>query len=295
MTRPEPRGGLPRADRGGATPHDRATRSSAAARAAPSRARAAPALARARLAPVPARAQDVLAQPERGVLQLPAAAAVPRAVRRDPLAATRRSSQMLVPGIAGMAVMSTTFTALAFNITALREQGILKRMRGTPLPTSAYLAGHRRQRGHQHGRCRSLIITVAGNVLFGLDWPQDWLSLWCSSSSASSASPRSASRSRTRSRTSTPRPPTSTRSFLPMIFISGVFYDENVAPAVIGDVAQALPLKHLIDGLSGGDGHRRGRRPPPRRAARARRVGGGRPDAGDPRLLLGVALDLAAP
>ena len=36
-----------------------------------------------------------------------------------------------------------------------------------------------------------------------------------------------------------------------MIFISGVFYDENVAPVVIGDVAQALPLKHLIDGLQG--------------------------------------------
>ena len=40
-----------------------------------------------------------------------------------------------------MAVMSTTFSALAYNITALREQGILKRIRGTPLPTSAYLAG----------------------------------------------------------------------------------------------------------------------------------------------------------
>src|SRR5215213_6529373 len=45
------------------------------------------------------------------------------------------SLQVLVPGIAGMAVMSTTFNALAFNVTALREQGILKRVRGTPLPT----------------------------------------------------------------------------------------------------------------------------------------------------------------
>ena len=33
--------------------------------------------------------------------------------------------------------------------------------------------------------------------------------------------------------------------------ISGVFYDENVAPTVISDIAQALPLKHLIDGLQG--------------------------------------------
>ena len=37
--------------------------------------------------------------------------------------------------------MSATFTSLAYNLTTLRERGILKRLRGTPLPTSAYLAG----------------------------------------------------------------------------------------------------------------------------------------------------------
>ena len=57
------------------------------------------------------------------------------------LSGNKEQLEILVPGIAGMAVMSTTFNALAFNITALREQGILKRVRGTPLPTSAYLAG----------------------------------------------------------------------------------------------------------------------------------------------------------
>ena len=37
--------------------------------------------------------------------------------------------------------MSTTFSALAMNLTYLREAGVLKRIHGTPLPTSAYLAG----------------------------------------------------------------------------------------------------------------------------------------------------------
>ena len=36
-----------------------------------------------------------------------------------------------------------------------------------------------------------------------------------------------------------------------MIFISGVFYDAEEAPAFLRDVAEVLPLKHLIDGLSG--------------------------------------------
>ena len=46
---------------------------------------------------------------------------------------------LLIPGIAGMSIMATTFTALAFNVTFLREQGILKRIRGTPLPPRDYL------------------------------------------------------------------------------------------------------------------------------------------------------------
>src|SRR3954467_12472602 len=47
---------------------------------------------------------------------------------------------VIVPGIAGMSVMATTFSALAMNITYLREAGVLKRIRGTPLPTGSYLA-----------------------------------------------------------------------------------------------------------------------------------------------------------
>ena len=38
--------------------------------------------------------------------------------------------EVVIPGIAGMSVMATTFNALAFNLTFRREQGILKRVRG---------------------------------------------------------------------------------------------------------------------------------------------------------------------
>src|SRR5881275_2162316 len=55
------------------------------------------------------------------------------------LSGNQKDLNVIVPGIAGMAVMATTFSALAFNMTFLREQGVLKRMRGTPMPTPAYL------------------------------------------------------------------------------------------------------------------------------------------------------------
>src|SRR5262245_14416360 len=57
------------------------------------------------------------------------------------LAGNQSELNKLVPAIAGMSVMATTFTALAYNIVFLRERGVLKRIRGTPLPTPSYLAG----------------------------------------------------------------------------------------------------------------------------------------------------------
>jgi ABC-2 type transport system permease protein len=158
--------------------------------------------------------------------------------------------EILVPGIAGMAVMSTTFNALAFNLTGLRELGILKRVRGTPLPTSAYLAGIAGS-AVTNTALQMAIITVSGHVLFGLDWPRDWLSLAvfvvagviCFASlgvALSHAIPNLDA-----------APAYVNAAFLPLIFISGVFYDEDLAPRVIRDAAQALPLTHLIDGLQG--------------------------------------------
>ncbi|MGH3100777.1 MAG: ABC transporter permease, partial [Thermoleophilia bacterium] len=56
-------------------------------------------------------------------------------------AGRREDLDVIVPGIAGVSVMAATFVALAYNLTFLRERGILKRLRGTPLASSAYLAG----------------------------------------------------------------------------------------------------------------------------------------------------------
>src|SRR4030081_74588 len=72
---------------------------------------------------------------------------------------------VIVPGIAGMSVMSTTFTALAFNMTFLREQGVLKRIRGTPMPGGSYLLGIAGN-AVTNTALQIAIITIAGRVLF---------------------------------------------------------------------------------------------------------------------------------
>jgi ABC-2 type transport system permease protein len=165
-------------------------------------------------------------------------------------ASDQENLDVIVPGIAGMAVMATTFSALAFNMTFLREQGILKRIRGTPLPPGSYLAGIVLS-AVTNTVIQIAIITVAGRLFFGIPWPRDWLALAvfvaagvvCFASlgiALSHAIPNFDS-----------APAYVNAVFLPVIFISGVFYDVEDAPRVIRDVAEALPLKYVIDGLGG--------------------------------------------
>ena len=84
----------------------------------------------------------------------------------------RHELDIIVPGIAGMSVMSTTFTALAYNLTFLREQGVLKRMRGTPLPSGVYLGGLALN-AVTNAAIQIGIVVLAGRLFFGLGWPPD--------------------------------------------------------------------------------------------------------------------------
>jgi ABC-2 type transport system permease protein len=156
---------------------------------------------------------------------------------------------IIVPGIAGMSVMSTTFSALAMNMVYLREQGVLKRLRGTPLPSGAYLAGLAAH-AVTNTAVQIAIVVGAGAAVFGIGMPEDWLALGvftaagvvCFASlgvALAHAIPNFDS-----------APAYVNAIFLPVIFVSGVFYDAGNAPAFLRDIAEALPLTHLIDGLS---------------------------------------------
>jgi ABC-2 type transport system permease protein len=156
-----------------------------------------------------------------------------------------------------MSVMSSTFVALAYNLTFLRERGILKRLRGTPLRSSAYLAGIAAN-AVTNTVLQVGVVIVAGKLFFGIPWPGDWFALLvflaagviCFASlrvALSHAIPNSES-----------APAYVNAVFLPMIMLAGVFYDDEDAPAVLRDLAEAMPLKHLIDGLSGAMVHGEG-------------------------------------
>jgi ABC-2 type transport system permease protein len=159
--------------------------------------------------------------------------------------------KVLIPGIAGMGVLATTFTALAFNVTILRDDGVLKRWRGTPMPAGAYLAGLLGSAAVNAVLQVALVVTI-GNVVYGVEWPQDpmllvlftALGVICFAAlgvAFSHAIPNEDA-----------APAYTNAIFLPLIFISGVFYSTDDLPEALKVIAEALPLKHLIDGLSEG-------------------------------------------
>jgi ABC-2 type transport system permease protein len=157
---------------------------------------------------------------------------------------------VLVPGIAGMSIVSATFVAMAHNLVFLREQGVLKRLRGTPLPTGAYL-GALAAHAVTNAAIQLGIVIVAGRVFFGVGWPDDWLQLAvfaaagvaCFTLLGAALAHAIPNYEATAAYVNA--------AFLPLVAISGVFYDADNAPAFLRDFAEALPLVHVIDGLQG--------------------------------------------
>jgi ABC-2 type transport system permease protein len=156
--------------------------------------------------------------------------------------------EIVIPGIAGMSVMATTFNALAFNITFRREQGILKRVRGTPLPAVSYFAGSLASYV-ANAFVQVGLVVVLGHLLYDVSWPHDWLALVVFTAvgvvtfgalgiAFSNVIPNYDA-----------APALVNAVFLPAIFISGVFYSSDTMPRVLEIVADVLPLKHVIDGL----------------------------------------------
>jgi ABC-2 type transport system permease protein len=165
------------------------------------------------------------------------------------LAGNQHQLNRLVPAIAAMSVMSTTFTALAYNVVFLRERGVLKRIRGTPLPTISYFGGVAAN-AVTNTALQVAIVVLAGKLIFSIGWPRDWaglivfvlvgvISLAALGVAFAHAIPNFESTAAYVNAV-----------FLPVVFISFYVFDSSSAPGFLRQIADALPLKPLIDGLS---------------------------------------------
>ena len=154
-----------------------------------------------------------------------------------------------VPGIVAFGLVSACYTNLAIRMTIARDFGILKRVRGTPVPTWAYLAGQ---------VASSVVITFIlffltvglGVAAFGVDFRTGTAAgrfatlalgaaCFCALGLAVSGMCPNADAA----------PAIVNFSVFPLLFVSGIFFPLDNAPAWVTSVGKVFPMQQLADGL----------------------------------------------
>ncbi|MFJ4978830.1 ABC transporter permease [Streptomyces coeruleorubidus] len=173
--------------------------------------------------------------------------------RDDVAGAGITASQLYVPAMMAAGIMSTSFQALGISIAVEREERVLRRLRGTPMPPTAYFLG-KIWLVLFTGLLETVILLLVGTTLYDVDLPSDagrWLDLaWifvlgitaCALLGiAISSVPKSAS-----SASSVVVLP-----FLVLQFISGVYIAIGTIPDWMLTIGALFPLKWMCQGLRG--------------------------------------------
>jgi ABC-2 type transport system permease protein len=154
-------------------------------------------------------------------------------------------STYLLAGLIGYGVVATAFAGLAITLVVRRESGVLKRVRGTPLPASVYLSAV----------IVSTLIVIAlevvtqlliGTYVLDASWPQSpaafvfvlvvGAAAFAALGLALTGLVRSADGSSA----------VVNAIYLPMTFISGVFFSTEGMPAFLRAIGDVLPLTYLL-------------------------------------------------
>jgi ABC-2 type transport system permease protein len=157
-----------------------------------------------------------------------------------------------VPAVITLAVVSATMVNLAMTLTVLREGGILKRLRGTPLPSWVFVAG-RIGNAFVIALLMFVLVTVLGRVLFGVPVPWSRLGALVLALLVGAASFCALGMALTALIPSREAAPAITNLVVfPLYFLSGVFIPESEIPSGVLHVADVFPIRNLFDALLAG-------------------------------------------
>ena len=160
-----------------------------------------------------------------------------------------RAAAFYTPGIIVFAVVTATYTNLAMTVTIARDEGVLKRIRGTPLPLWVYLAG---RIGHAIVIAVLLVVAVAafGALAYRVEVPWDALPLVVLVLVIAAAAFSALGLALTGFIPNADAAPAIVNAtILPLLFISNVFIDMSNAPDWLNTVSHLLPVRHVADAV----------------------------------------------
>ena len=154
-----------------------------------------------------------------------------------------------VPGILAFSLVSTTYSNLALSIAVQRDQGILKRIKGTPLPPWMFFAG-KVGATLLNSLLMVVIVLAVGRFAYGVQIRVSTLpalvvdllvgaACWSILGIAMSIVVNRAEGGS----------PIVTLPYIVLSFVSGVFYPAQAEPAWLQDLARAFPLEPLARSL----------------------------------------------
>jgi ABC-2 type transport system permease protein len=158
-----------------------------------------------------------------------------------------KTTTYYVPAIITLAVVSATLVSLAIQLTEARENGILKRGRGTPLPAWVFIAG-RIGNSIVVSVLMLVLLTGLGWAIYGVDIPWDSLpavlvtlavgaaAFCCLGIALSAAIPSMEA-----------APAITNATVLPLYFLSGVFIPDSEIPEGVLHFADAFPIRHFFE------------------------------------------------
>lgn len=154
-----------------------------------------------------------------------------------------------VPGILTLAIVSATAVNLAITMTTRRERGVLKRVRGTPVPPSVFILSQSLA-GTVIAFVMTILISVIGRVVYGVSLQVETIPSLIISIIVGAMAFAAIGLAMTTIISSEDAAPAVTNAvFLPLYFISGVFVPNEGVPDWVSTVGNLFPVSHLNQAL----------------------------------------------
>lgn len=152
-----------------------------------------------------------------------------------------------VPSMVTLSIINACYTSLVMTIAIARDDGVLKRVRGTPLPGWAYLFGR-----IVHTTLVALllvaIVVAFGAVFYGVDVPTETMPAFIVTVAVGAAAFSALGLALA---SVTPNaeaaPAVANATILPVLFISDVFVRLDDPPRWLDILGDIFPVKHLSE------------------------------------------------
>jgi ABC-2 type transport system permease protein len=158
-----------------------------------------------------------------------------------------KTSTYYIPAIITLAVVSATTVSLAISLAVDRENGILKRTRGTPLPAWIFFAG-RIGNSLVISILMLVFLTALGRIAYGAEIPWERTPAVLATLAVGAAAFSALGIALTAAIPSEDAAPAVTNvTVLPLYFLSGVFIPESEIPNGVLSFADAFPIRHFFE------------------------------------------------